>query len=56
MGGSTIFKDDASVSNIEFKVTDKKITEKFGGSFFYDLAVYPKNSNTTQNILTVSIH
>ena len=49
-----MFADNATVANIDFKVTDRKITEKFGGSFFYDMAVYPKNSNTSNNILTVS--
>ncbi|XP_063718227.1 endothelin-converting enzyme homolog isoform X2 [Symsagittifera roscoffensis] len=51
--GSTVFADNATVANIDFKVTDRKITEKFGGSFFYDMAVYPKNSNTSNNILTI---
>ena len=54
-GGSTVFEDNAKIANIDFKETDKRITKKFGGSFFYDMAVYPKNSNTTNNILTVSL-
>ncbi|XP_075245893.1 endothelin-converting enzyme homolog isoform X2 [Convolutriloba macropyga] len=52
-GGSTVFEDNSKIANIDFKETDKRITKKFGGSFFYDMAVYPKNSNTTNNILTI---